>query len=166
MDPLSISASIAGLLTITGAIVKTGFKLLNDINDADETIKNLFYEVNSLYGILTSLSNVAEFLEADETATTHYQGRTHLIDACFNTLRKIEISLDNVSAKRNKRVDHMKQRLKWPLKVSETKNLLAEVERHKSAISLATTVDKMYVSYPGSRLSLNHNIDLRIDLRW
>jgi hypothetical protein len=39
----------------------------------------------------------------------------------------------------------IKKKLQWPLSISETKELVAEVERHKSTLNLALTADGMSV---------------------
>jgi ABC-type transporter Mla subunit MlaD len=144
MDPLSISASVAGLIMITNSIVTNGFKYLSEFKQSDETIRNLFHEVNLLFGILHSLEKVTERLEADESSH-QYTTRIHHINACDNTLRKIAAQLDKVKAKRNKTIDKTRQRLLWTMSKLETQNLLAEVERHKASLSLALSVDEMYV---------------------
>lgn len=146
MDPLSLSASIAGLITITNAIVTGGFKYLSEFKQGDETIKNLFREVNLLFGILHSLENVAKQFESEQSSLQHTT-RIHHINACDNTLRKIETQLEKVAAKRNKVTDRvsLRQRALWPLSKPETMSLLAEVERHKTSLSLALSVDEMYV---------------------
>jgi Fungal N-terminal domain of STAND proteins len=146
MDPLSVSASIAGLIAITNSIVTNGFKFLSEFKQADETIKGLFYEVNLLFGTLHSLENVAKRLESEQSSTQH-TARIHHINACDNTLRKIEAQLEKVAAKRNKATDRARQRVLWPMSQSETKNLLAEVERHKTSLSLALSVDEMYTGF-------------------
>jgi hypothetical protein len=119
MDPLSLSASIAGLITITSTIVNGGFKFLFEFKHADETIKNLFFELNALFGSLHSLENVTKRFEVDQSSLQH-TARIHHINACHSTLHKIEIQLDKVAAKKNKFTDKTKQRTLWSLSKSET----------------------------------------------
>ncbi len=145
MDPLSISASIAGLIMITNSIVTNGFNDLSEYKQSDETIQNLFHEVNLLFGTLHSLQNVAKRLESDSAnqSAAEHSARIHRINACDNVLRKIETQLDCIAAKKNKSRDRIKQRALWPLSKAETKDLLAQVERQKTALSLALSVDEM-----------------------
>ncbi|TVY21838.1 Serine/threonine-protein phosphatase 6 regulatory ankyrin repeat subunit C [Lachnellula arida] len=142
MDPLSISASIAGLITITNAIVTSGFKYLSEFKHSDETIKALFHEVNLLSGTLHSLQHVATRLEHEQSNLSHTT-RIHHINACDNTLRKVEAQLETVAAKRNTATARTRQRVLWPLSKAETKSLFLEVERHKTSLGLALSVDEM-----------------------
>jgi exopolysaccharide biosynthesis predicted pyruvyltransferase EpsI len=148
MDPLSISASIAGLIMITNSIVTNGFKYLSEFKQSDETVKNLFREVNLLFGTLHSLQNVASRLEReqDQGSISHIT-RIHHINACDNTLRKVQSQLEKVAAKKNTTTDRTRQRVLWPLSKAETKDLLLEVERQKTSLSLALSVDNMYVGF-------------------
>lgn len=146
MDPLSISASIAGLITITNSIVTNGFKYLSEFKQSDETVKSLFHEVNLLFGTLHSLQNVAARLEHQQSSDPHTT-RIHHINACHITLRKVEAQLEKVAAKRNTATDRIRQRVLWPLCKAETKDLLLEVERQKTALSLALSADELYVHF-------------------
>lgn len=57
MDPLSIAASIAGLLTITGAILSTGYAHLSEAKNKDGDISSLLNEIASLSGILFGMKS-------------------------------------------------------------------------------------------------------------
>jgi hypothetical protein len=146
MDPLSISSSIAGLIMITNTIVTNGFKYLSEFKESGETVKSLFHEVNLLFGTLHSLQNVAARLEHQQSSIPPTT-RIHHINACYVTLRKVEAQLEKVAAKRNTATDRTRQRVLWPLSKVETKNLLLEVERQKTSLSLALSADELYVDF-------------------
>jgi hypothetical protein len=146
MDPLSISASIAGLIMITNSIVTNGFKYLSEFKESGEIVKSLFHEVNLLFGTLHSLQNVAARLEHQQSSIPSTT-RIHHINACYVTLRKVEAQLEKVAAKRNTATDRTRQRVLWPLSKVETKNLLLEVERQKTSLSLALSADELYVGF-------------------
>src|SRR4051794_19003313 len=114
MDPLSISAGVAGLITITQVIVTGGFKFISEFKDSDDTIKALFHEVNLLFGTLQSLKNVADRLEREDASNQHAT-RIHHINACDNTLRKVETQLAKIAASKNTASHHIRQRIRWPL---------------------------------------------------
>src|SRR5882757_424290 len=120
-DPLSISASIAGLMTIADIVIRNGYKYIAAVKDADKAVASLISEVNSLSGTLHSLRNIAEGLEGDDTpfnSTT----QTHHVESCFRTLKKIDVLLAKFELSKTKGlVERAAQRLKWPLTHSETK---------------------------------------------
>ena len=92
MDPLSISAGIAGLVTLAGIVFGATFKYVNGVKDAPKEIK--------------TLSN-----EKDVRSE--------------NTGHKIS------------------HRLRWPFSKSEVKDLVSQLEEHKSTLSLALEADNM-----------------------
>jgi hypothetical protein len=69
-DPLSISASIAGLLSIADIIIRNGYNFIRESKGAEETVARLISEVNNLSGILYSLRNVVQRFEDDKTLSS------------------------------------------------------------------------------------------------
>ena len=75
-DPLSISASIAGLMTIADIVIRNGYKYIKAVRESDKAVASLINEVNSLSGTLHSLRNIAEGLEGENApfiSTTQVQ---------------------------------------------------------------------------------------------
>ncbi|TVY94089.1 Serine/threonine-protein phosphatase 6 regulatory ankyrin repeat subunit C [Lachnellula willkommii] len=142
MDPLSISASVTALITITIGIVTNGFNYLSEFKHSDATIKALFLEVELLSATLKSLQEVATRLEHEQSSISHTT-RIHHIYACWYTLCKVDEQLGKVAVKKNTATARTRQRAMWPLTKAGTKSLLLEVERHKTSLSLALSVDNM-----------------------
>ena len=66
MDPLSISASIAGLLNTADVVARRLYKYIKAVRAAEKEISTLPMEIINLYGILSSLQLVASrFKNAD-----------------------------------------------------------------------------------------------------
>lgn len=141
-DPFSIAASVVGLIAITTGIVTNGSKYLSEFKHSDETIKALFLEVNLLSLTLQNLEEVATRLEHEQSSISQTI-RIHHINACGDTLKKINEQLNKVAAKKNTAIARTRQRALWPLDKAGTTSLLLEVERHKTSLSLALSVDDM-----------------------
>jgi Fungal N-terminal domain of STAND proteins len=140
-DPLSISASVAGLITIADIVIRNGYKYIKAVKNADKAVVSLMYEVNLLSGTLHSLRNVAEGFE-NETVPFKFTTQIHHVEYCHQTLRKINGLLDTFDPSKAKGVlQTAAQRLRWPLSISETRELMAEVERHRTTLSLALQAD-------------------------
>ena len=138
-DALGVAASVAGLMTIADIIVRKGFKFIKDVKDAEKTVEKLVEEVNNLSGVLHSLNNVVERLE-EERQDIDPSTQIHYIESCYKTLMKIQGHFDEaVPATPMSRGD----KLRWPLKKSQTKDLLLELERHKATMTLAMTAREM-----------------------
>ena len=141
-DPLSISASIAGLITLAEAVFRRTFKYIKSVKEAPKEIAALSSEIGALYGILNNLHLLACQLEG-ETFDSAIQ--VHYIHSCYKTFEKVKTMLDKYDTLNTDRrsVDAMKRRLTWPFTVPEAKSLIAEVERHKATLGLALTADGM-----------------------
>ena len=75
----------------------------------------------------------------------------HHIQSCFRVLERIKTVLDKSDSSSDADSNmgsRIKKKLLWPLSISETKELVAEVERHKSTLNLALTADGMLVFSP------------------
>ena len=66
MDPLSVSASIAGLLNTADVVVRRLYKYIKAVRAAEKEISGLPMEIINLYGISSSLQlGASRFKNAD-----------------------------------------------------------------------------------------------------
>ena len=141
-DPLSVSASISALVALADSAFIRTYKYVKAVKKGAKEISALSAEIGALYGILSNLELVSRQLE-DKTfeATT----RTHHIHSCQETLEHVNSILDrdDTSSLRDERLETLKRKLRWPFTSSEVKDLLVQIERHKSTLGLALNVDCM-----------------------
>ncbi|MCJ1245363.1 hypothetical protein MMC30_002567 [Trapelia coarctata] len=143
MDPLSLSASIAGLITLADVVVDRVYTYIKGVKNARKEIAALLAEVTGLFGILNSLRLVVARYEEPGVQFQSTMQINHVY-ACDNTLVKIKALIDKDDpSQAGSSFERMKRQLHWPLTGSETKELTAEVERHKSTLSLALNADGM-----------------------
>ena len=143
MDPLSISASIAGLVNLADIVFGRTYKYMKAVKNAPKDIAKLTSEISALYSILSGLRLVSDQLESDvfESATRPYH-----IHSCQETLEKVKSILERdpaASSLQDQPLQTLKRRLRWPFTASEVKDLLAEIERHKATLGLALNADGM-----------------------
>jgi len=140
-EVLGVAASVAGLISLADIVVGRGYKFLRTIKNAEKTVKSLVHEVNVISGVLHSLSNTIQLLEEDEDmANFDPTTQVHYIEACYQTLLQIQCSFEAALPTSPLSIG---QKIRWPLKLSETKELLADVQRHKSTIVLAMSATEM-----------------------
>jgi hypothetical protein len=148
MDPLSLSASIAGLISITDMIAGRSYKYIKDARGASKEVKKLLEEITDLFGILNSLRLVASRYQEESFDSTM---QSQHIYTCHTLLEKIKDRLDKAdpsqvdeknSAFRQK-ASTLGRALIWPFSSTETKTLIAEVANQKAALSLALAADGM-----------------------
>lgn len=137
-DPLSIAASIAGVISLADIVFIRTRKYLSSARNAEKEVKDLSQGVLLLSGALHSLSKLAQALDTDELKDQHIDNlRMHHIAACHATLDEVAKKLKKLEDKKTER------KVVWPLVSERTKELLAEITRHKENINLALTADSM-----------------------
>jgi len=139
-DPLSVSTSIAGLMILAESVFSRTVRYVKDVKGAPKQIAALSGELGRLYGILVSLNVLAPELDVGLQNTTIQIGHVH---ACHHTLEKIKALIEKHegSLTQDRDMESLMKRMKWPFSITEAKDLLAEVEGHKSTLSLALTAD-------------------------
>ncbi|PNP86125.1 hypothetical protein FNYG_00353 [Fusarium nygamai] len=142
-DPLSLAASIAGLISLADVIFRTTYKFVRAAKDAKDEIQSLLDEINNLSSVLRRLEALTSDLE-DEGQSFDPTLRNHYLNHCYKTFNRIEFRVKKASESFKKsKFDGIVRQLKWPFSSSETKELLAELSRHKETISVALLADSM-----------------------
>lgn len=140
-EGLGVAASIAGLIQLADIVVGRGYKFIKAVKNAEKSVQSLVHETNTLSGVLHSLCNTIQLLEEDEE-DSNFDPTTqvHYIESCYQTLSQIqrhfEVALPSTPLST---VD----KIRWPLKQSQTKELLADIQRHKSTMGLAMSATEM-----------------------
>ncbi|SPQ25071.1 49d5e856-6af8-4c3d-888f-33f6dff254c4 [Thermothielavioides terrestris] len=141
-DPLSMAASIAGVITLVDVVFSRLVKYAKSASNAASEAKAWADEVNAVGGLLNSLSRLARALEDEPFDATL---RMHHIDGCFRVLsdlnqllKKAEKELESPS-----QFTVLQRKLRWPLSTERIKELMSELSRHKESISMATLADSM-----------------------
>ena len=141
-DPLSVSASISGLVTLADIVFRRTYKYVKAVKKAPKEISALSAEIGALYGVLSNLQLLSRQLEDEKFESTT---RIHHIHSCYQTLEHVKSILDrdDTTSLHDQRLETLKRKLRWPFTSSEVKDLIAEIERHKTTLGLALNVDCM-----------------------
>ncbi|TVY78042.1 hypothetical protein Focb16_v007255 [Fusarium oxysporum f. sp. cubense] len=151
-DPLSISASIAGLVALADLIFRSGTKYVKSYRGASTEFGNLIREIRSLSVILHNLSLVAFDLEETEppepTAAVHEPSsvlQPHYLHDCHQLLRRLETGLSRTEASIDSGPEHQRlyARLKWPFTSTESKEMIQDVQRYNQIIHTALAADSL-----------------------
>ena len=141
-DPLSISASIAGLVNLADVVFSRTYQYVKAVRDAPKDIAKLSTEIGALYGILSSLRLISDQLQHGTMEATM---RVQHIHSCHQTLERVKSILerDDSSSLQRCGLQAVKRRLRWPFTSSEVEEILIEIGRHKATLSLALNADGM-----------------------
>ncbi|KAF9768110.1 hypothetical protein IL306_014624 [Fusarium sp. DS 682] len=143
-DPLSIAASIAGIISLTDTVFRYTFKFSRTAFAAKDDVDRLNEEINSFSSVMRKLHALACDLEAQGQEFESVLRVEHLsqCERTFEKIRKrVKKAVDDFNNPSKRQ--GLSRQLKWPFSLSETKDLLADVSRYKDTISLATSADTM-----------------------
>lgn len=146
-DPLSIAASVAGLVSLTGSVFGLLCKLSLQQKDFNREITELQNATRELSVLLHDLSLLATSLQTEPTFDGSF--RLDHVDSCERTLHDVKTKLEKIcpanppTGRTAKIIKSTRNRLKWPYSSREFEKLLADLARHKETISLALSVDSM-----------------------
>lgn len=147
MDPLSVSASISGLISILDLIAGKSYKYVKEVRGSAQEVKKLVNEMIDLYGILNKLRLVVSRFDESISSTIQFQH----IDTCRTLLDRIKQRLDkadrdNTSSQRSaigRKISNLGRALVWPFSIGKTRALIDDVTTQKSTLMFALQVDGM-----------------------
>lgn len=140
MDPLSVTASVVGLLQATGLAIT----YLNAIRTAPKERAQCAIEATTLYSLLTQLRYRVEGASADEPWFVSARALAAPKGPLDQLKDLIEELIAAISPK--SRSDDLKQRLLWNLTRKEVSSILERSSRLKSTIQLALEKDHFELS--------------------
>ncbi|KAI0882303.1 ankyrin [Annulohypoxylon maeteangense] len=134
-EPLSIAASIAGLITLTDTVVLRLMKYVRSVKNAAKEVEELAKEINMLGGALHSLSTLAQCFGDENVDNRAF--RMYHIEACNDILASIHKKLKKFDS------DSLTKKAKWPFSSTRVAELLDELSKHKQSVNLALTAKSM-----------------------
>ena len=150
MDPLSVSASIADLLAISGTIVSQGYALIKSLKGVSTNLENLLREISSLSGVLLGLRehmkvnkdtfatvSIAQLLEGEISPKSIAGGLPR------NSLEECErvLNLAKDLVKSLKKTNPISRSLKWQSASAEITELTTQLEHYKTTFILCLQLD-------------------------
>lgn len=147
MDPLSIASGVAGLLTLAGSVISTGYTLASKIKNRDDTIKALVQEIAIFSGILVGVQ--ARVTASDTTFEKLVQGNgpsvQNVIDSCATTLNEAEMLFKSLGD-----LNSVQFLLKGNAVKEQVDSITSRVEHYKSFFTLYLQLQSGYVLHRDS----------------
>lgn len=132
MDPFSLAAGVAGLVTLVAKITKLVTNYFHGVRRAIEAANELLDELNALRLTLNHLENLLRNDKKDAFSSTSILVKS--TDACSNKLTMLHSKLqDNVK--------QPLQKLRWPLNASFHHEILQHIRNYTQSIHFALTLD-------------------------
>jgi hypothetical protein len=144
MDPFSGTASAIAILQLSGAIIATCYDYQARIRSAAKDAKQIINELNSLRTVIESLLMVLDEerdARAPVSVLEKLAQKDGSLEGCQNHLEELTRKLEPREGWR-----HVKAVLLWPLKESDVKKVLGNIQDTKSTIHLALSLDHRYTT--------------------
>ncbi|KAF2728334.1 hypothetical protein EJ04DRAFT_569592 [Polyplosphaeria fusca] len=160
MDPLSIAASIAGLLTITGAIISKGYAHISQAKKNESDLARLLNEIASFGGILFGLKSQLTVSGESEGSPLPWLAGTweNTLQTCEKILTETKDLVESLVSSNSVRLI-----IKGVSMTSRIERLLPQVERFKSLFILCLQLQNNVDSETSTQLT-SKVIDLLHDL--
>ena len=133
MEPIGPAASIVSLLQLAGAVIK----YLSILKDASKDIKALVLELCTVRGLL---STIKDLVTEDSILHESLSGHNGLFSQIESSLQSLASKIEPTSTTTG---NSFVQRLRWPLRKEEVKDVLSSIERQKTLLSLALQNDQV-----------------------
>jgi ankyrin repeat domain-containing protein 50 len=131
-DPFSVVTGVAGLIALAGEVISKCYQYGCAVTGAPDEAKRLVSEVTGLSGILVGVQALVK-----QSSLPEYQLETSLKN-CLAILQALSLKLQKHSPHAsNSSTKRTINRLLWPLRRSDTEELITAIERHKSSLSLS-----------------------------
>jgi hypothetical protein len=140
-DPLSISASVAGLLSLVIQVADGTYQYVSSARNASSTISSLLRELQALKTILVRLDDLTHSSQTEHSGTDGDASIISMLDieVCREDLQEIYRKLNNkLDAKGSTKALH---RLAWPFHEDKTLQMVAKLHRYVEIFNLALSAD-------------------------
>jgi hypothetical protein len=140
MDPLSVTASAIAVLQISGTIINLCYDYRSRVKNAAKEASRIVNELNGLRSVIDLLFVL---LEDESVKSTQHSALDKLaqdegpLTRCITELKALEKKLEPQEGWRA-----AKAAILWPLKESDVKKVLQDIDSTKSTIQLALATDQ------------------------
>ena len=138
MDPLSVSASIVGLLSAATAITKSVTGFVESIKDAPKSTQNVLSEVADIRNCLLQLQSFLLGMNkasASRTSLLMVEQILVTLTGCVTTFSELDEMLDSVIRVEQSAID----KIKWVSKEKKISKLLLRLQSAKTSLGLMLT---------------------------
>ncbi len=118
-DPLSIASGIAGLVTLSAAVLAAGYKYVNSLSSAPEDFKSLIRETASLSAILSQLISHSLSTQKVQQISSYTLVQQDILQDCEETLRNVQSLIRDYELVGRRGGKNAINTLSWPLKKRE-----------------------------------------------
>jgi spore germination protein YaaH len=152
MDPLSISAAVAGFLGVAVQISGILQDCVTGVQSAPEEARNLLSEVTTLSNVL---QNLVKFLRGEDLKGRSFDKGSVLhiaIEAYQNRLQQLYVKLGKLRISSSGKIAGLVERITWPLKKDGYQQTVTELQRLAQTFQFSLVLSNWSVICDSSRV--------------
>lgn len=141
MDPLSITASVAG---IAGLAIQIAPKLKSYFSDVKHAQEDVARYANEVYGLFEVCKQLHVFLKADAASSFETTGSvlSRTVVSCEDSLRKLAQILQSQGLEK----PQWTKKVKWPIYKNQVEEIISRLVRYTQLFQFALTLEGWCVS--------------------
>ena len=139
-DPLSVAASVVGLLTAAAQISQTLYNVTKRMKRAPKEIKDARTEVDDIRNVLSQLQLFvmgAAKASSSRTSLILVEQVVATLAATVTTFSALDVFVETLDSDENL---GLMDRVRWLMKEKDLKELISKLQLHKSSMSLMLTI--------------------------
>ncbi|KAM0793863.1 hypothetical protein BDR22DRAFT_877766 [Usnea florida] len=138
MDPLSVAASVAGLVSLTFEISQTVGHYYKAVKDAPKSIQEIQQELSLMHSTLQQLEDL---LRGPHMSRSSFAQSSVLTTAVFSCIQINEEISAKLAQPKPDRLSRSMEALKWPFSEKEVQKKLETLRRYTSTFQFSLNVE-------------------------
>lgn len=138
MDPLSLAASVAGLISITLEFSRIVGSYCKSVKDARKDVLEIAQELTSIRDVLCQLDEVLRSHLLKTSIFDQNSGLANALDVCEDNIKRISFKMQNLKHDGPAR---LWEKLKWPFSEKEMQKVLVTLQRCAATFQFALSVE-------------------------
>jgi uncharacterized protein YccT (UPF0319 family) len=144
-DPLSVSASIAGLIGISKEVATIIANYVSAVKSAPENARRLQDELTALCSVLGEMRALLRQERLLGTSFNQTSVLISVVDVASFQVEKLYRKLDKFSIPNNNKVAEFFERMKWPLREDECEKVVVQLQRLAQCFHFSLNVSNWLV---------------------
>ena len=138
MDPLSVAASVAGLVSLTLDMSLAVSHYYKAVKDASKSIEKIQQELSLMHSTLQQLEDLLRGPHMSKSSFAQSSVLTTAVNSCIQTIRDISAEL---ASPKPDRLSRTYEALKWPFSEKEVQKRLEALRRFTSTFQFSLNVE-------------------------
>ena len=140
-EPISMASGVAGLVTLSAAVLTAGYKYLSSVSSAPEDFKGLIRETASLNTVLAQLISYSLYERKEQHNGCDIHLQLDVLRDCEETLRNVQTLIYDCEVVSSSGRKNAVNALLWPLKKRDIVKNRERLERLCANLQIGLSVE-------------------------